>query len=71
MCIVNDKQPESDLKRVVLRLGAFHTQMSILGSIGHIMIMDGSGRKEVLELIYADNVVSHIFSGSEQYVATF
>ena len=35
------------------------------------MIMDGSGRKEVLELIYADNVVSHIFSGSEQYVATF
>ena len=28
MCIVNDEPPESDLKRVVLRLRAFHIQMS-------------------------------------------
>ena len=28
MCIVNDEPPESDLKRIVLRLGAFHTHMS-------------------------------------------
>ena len=61
MCIVNDEPPESDLKRVVLRLGAFHTQMSFLGSIGHIM--KGSGLQEVLEKIYADNTDSHILSG--------
>ena len=59
-CIVNDEPPESDLKSVVRRLGAFHTQMSFLGSIGHIM--KGSGLQEVLELIYADNAVSHILS---------
>ena len=61
MRIVNDQPPESDLKRAVLRLGAFHTQMSFLGSIGHIM--KGSGLQEVLEPIYADNAVSHILSG--------
>ena len=60
-CIVNDESPESDLKRVVLRLGAFHTQMRFLGSIGHIM--KGSGVQEALELIYAHNAVSHILSG--------
>ena len=53
--------PESDLKRVVLRLGAFHTQMSSLGSIRHIM--KGSGLQEVLELIYSGNAVSHRLSG--------
>ena len=61
MCIVNDEPPESDLKRVVLRLGAFHTQMRFLGSIGHLM--KGSELQEVLELIYADNAVSHILHG--------
>ena len=58
---VNDEPPESDLKKVVLRLGAFHTQMSFLGSIGRLM--KGSGLQEVLELIYADNAVSHILHG--------
>ena len=37
VCIVNDEPLESDLKRVALRLGALHTQMSFLGSIGHLM----------------------------------
>ena len=35
--------------------------MSFLGSIGHIM--KGSRMQEVLELIYADNTVSHMLSG--------
>ena len=61
MCIVNDEPPESDLKRTVLRLGSFHTQMNLLRSIGHIM--KGSGLQEVLELIYANNAVGHILSG--------
>ena len=61
VCTVNDEPPESDLKGVVLRFGTFHTQMSFLGSTGHII--KGSRLQEVLELIYADNVVSHILSG--------
>ena len=61
MCIVNDEPPESDLKRVLLRLGAIDTHMSFLGSIGHIM--KGSGLQEVLRPIYANNAVSHILSG--------
>ena len=61
MWIVNDEPPESDLKRIVLRLGDFHAQMSLLGSIGHII--KGSGLQEVLELIYADNAVGHILCG--------
>ena len=60
MCIVYDEPPESDLKRVVLRLGAFHTQMSFLGSIGHVL--KGSGPQKVLKLIFADDAVSHILS---------
>ena len=61
MCIVNDEPPESDLKLgVVFRLGVFNTEMSFLESIEHIM--KGSGLKEVLVLIYADNAVSHILS---------
>ena len=53
--IVNDEPPESNLTRVIVRLGAFHTQM------GHVM--KGSELQEVLERIYADNAVSHILSG--------
>ena len=35
--------------------------MSFLGCIGHIMA--GSGIEEMLELVYAKNVVPHILSG--------
>ena len=35
--------------------------MSFLGTIGHMMA--GSGLKELLEIVYADNVVSHMLSG--------
>ena len=43
---------------VVLRLGEFHTQMSLIGSIGA-----GSGLQELLETIYADNKVVHMLNG--------
>ena len=32
-------------------------QMSFLGSIGHLMA--GSGRQELLEVVFADNAVRH------------
>ena len=46
---------------MIVRLGAFHAEMSFLGSIGHLMT--GSCLREVLELIYAPNAVDHIMTG--------
>ena len=43
------------------RLGTFHTQMSFLGSIGHLMA--GTGLEELLGTIYAPNTVGHMLSG--------
>lgn len=59
--IVQTEPANSDLHKVIVRLGAFHAEMSFLGSIGHLMA--GSGLREVLELIYASNAVDHILSG--------
>ena len=49
------------MRRIVLRLGAFHMEMSFLGSIGHLMTV--SGLQELLELIYTPNAVDHIITG--------
>ncbi|KYN23238.1 hypothetical protein ALC57_04348 [Trachymyrmex cornetzi] len=49
------------LKTVIPILGGFHLLMSFMGSIGYIM--DGSGIKDILSLIYAENSVKHILSG--------
>ncbi len=51
----------SDLRNIVLCLGGFHTEMSFLGSIGHLMA--GSGLQELFELIYAPNAVVHMLAG--------
>ena len=51
----------SDLRRIVLRLGGFHVEMSFVGCIGPMMA--SSGLQEVLELIYAPNAVVHMLSG--------
>lgn len=48
-------------KTIILRLGGLHVEMSFLDCIGHIMA--GSGIENVLELVYAKNVVPHILSG--------
>lgn len=53
--IIQTEPADSDLRKVILRLGAFHTEMSFLGTIGHLMA--GSGLRELLELIYASNAV--------------
>ena len=59
--MINTESPDSDLRKVIPRLGAFHTLMSFLGSIGHLMA--GSGLKELLELIYAPNALEYMLSG--------
>ena len=58
---------EEDLYQVVLNLGAFHTDMSFLGTIGHIM--QSSGLKQLLTLVYPENTIRHIFSGKAVYRA--
>lgn len=50
------------MKQIVLRLGGLHTEMSFLGSIGHLR--RGSGLQELLEvIIYASNSVGHMLCG--------
>ena len=51
----------SQMKQMVLRLGGFHTEMSFLGCIGHLMA--SSGLQELLEMIYASNTVVHMLTG--------
>eukprot|EP00794_Sanderia_malayensis_P001613 gene1613-1784_t len=61
LMIIKSEPPASDLHEIVLRLGGFHTEISFIGSIGHLMA--GSGLKELLGLIYAPSAVDHILSG--------
>ncbi len=61
LMIIESEPEESDLRGIVLRIGGFHTEMSFLGSIGHLM--DSSGLQERLESIYAPNAVVHMLSG--------
>lgn len=59
---INWNNPEySQLKSMLIRLSAFHTEMSFLSCVGHIM--EGSGIQEILELIYATNTVPHMLGG--------
>ncbi len=59
--IVKSEPEESDLRGIVLRLGGFHTEMSFLRCIEHLM--GSSGLQEMLESIYAPNAVVHMLSG--------
>lgn len=59
--VIEDQPSTSRLRKVVLLLGGFHTQMSFLGAIGHIM--DGSGLKEMIAQVYAEGSVDHMLSG--------
>ena len=54
-------EPVGSGLRNVLRLGGFHTEMSFLGCIGHLMA--ASGLQELLEVIYASNAVVHMLTG--------
>ena len=59
--IIQSEPLNSDLRSIILRLGAFQTEISFLRSIGHLMA--GSGLKELLQLIYASNAVDYILTG--------
>ena len=61
LIIIVTEPVASDLRNVALRLGGFHTEMSFLGCIGHLMAK--SGLQELLQLIYASNAVVHMLTG--------
>jgi len=61
LMIIEDQPNNSRLRRIVLLLGGFHTQMSFLGAVGSIM--DGSGLKEMLTQVYAEGSVDKMLSG--------
>ena len=59
--IVVNEPEDSDIKQVVVRLGAFHTEMSFVGAIGKLM--ENSGISELLSTVYAPNTTGHMLSG--------
>ena len=46
---------------IAIRLRGFHTMLSFLGSIGHLI--EGSYLKRLFEAFYTKNTVPHIMSG--------
>ena len=61
LMIIEDQPTNSRLRRIVLLLGGFHTQMSFLGAVGSIV--DGFGLKEMLTQVYAEGSVDKMLSG--------
>ena len=61
LMVIEDQPMSSRLRRIVLILGGFHTEMSLLGAIGSLM--DGSGLKEMLTQVYAKGSVEQMLSG--------
>lgn len=59
--IVSTAPEGSELSKIILRLGGFHLLMSFFGAIS--FIMQGSGLKEVLSLIYAPNSLDKMLNG--------
>ena len=59
--IVSSENDDSMVRKIVLRLGAFHMEMSFVGCIGQLM--DNTGLVELLETVYAPNSVSQMIFG--------
>ena len=59
--IMEDQPLASRLQCIVLLLGGFHSEISLLGAIG--TIMDGSGLKEMLAQVYAEGSVDQMLNG--------
>ena len=53
--------PDNGIISIVVGLGGFRTQVSLLGATGNIMA--DSGLQEVLECVYGSNTVDHMLSG--------
>ena len=58
---MGNEPDDSELKRIILDLGGFHTFVSYIGCIGDFM--NDTGLREVSQLIYGENVVTYILNG--------
>ena len=59
---IMERHPSNNLlNSIVLRLGGFHTPMSFLGCVGHVV--EGSGIENALVQCFAPNTIPHIKSG--------
>ena len=58
---VDSEPPDSVLLSIELRLGGFHTEMSFLGCMGRLMAE--SGLQQLLEVVFAQNYVTHMLTG--------
>ena len=61
MTNIKSADQSDNVSKIILRLEGFHTVTSFLGSIGHVM--NGSGLRQVMDLIYAEETVPHLLSG--------
>ena len=59
--IIANEPAGGDLHALILRLGGFHAEMSLLGCIGSVMA--ASGLEELLGVVFAPNTVKHVLSG--------
>ena len=61
-CEILQKLTDADtLKNIAVLLGSFHTLMNVLDAIGHLL--NGSGIRNLLEVIYGEDAVTHILTG--------
>ncbi len=68
LTVIQSEPIDSDMHKMVLRLGGFHAQMNFHVCIRHLMT--GSGLQELLELIYAPKAVEKILAGQAVARAT-
>ena len=59
--IVSAAPDRSEFSKIIVRLGGFQLLMSFFGTIGYIM--QGSGIKEILSLIYAPKSLQKLLNG--------
>ena len=59
------KSKDIELESIVLNLWGLHTYLSFQGNIGNIM--KASGLKQILSLIYSENIVNDMLNGKEFY----
>ena len=59
--ITEEVTDDDQVKEVTVMLGTFHMFMNLLGAIG--TLMEGTGIRKLLEVIYGENAVSHILTG--------
>ena len=60
--IIENEEESSSLRSILLTLCGFHTLMSFLGCVGHLMQV--TGLREILRKVYEGNTVAHILSGN-------